>query len=141
LRSTAARAYDRVMKYMLVLAIAFGSACGSSSSPPAVDAAGGGSGSGAGSGFTLSINDYLAWCSVTEQGATYATSMTLPKGTVVNLDAMPASATFVWGYWTGTDGDTTAAHDTNMMTTVTMSADKSLVACCPFPPPASQTCP
>ncbi len=129
------------MKYMLVLAIVLGAACGSSSSPPAVDAAGNGSGSGAGSTVTLSINDYLAWCSVTEQGAAYATSMTFPKGTVVNLDAMPVSTAFVWGYWTGTDGDTTASHDKNMMTTVTMSGDKSVVACCPDPPPASQTCP
>jgi hypothetical protein len=124
------------MKYMLVLVVAI-AACGSSSSPPAVDAPG----AGGGSDVTLSINDYLAWCSVTEQGATYATSMTFPKGTVVNLGAMPVSTAFVWGYWTGTDGDTTAAHDTKMTTTVTMTGDKSVVACCPDPPPASQTCP
>ena len=32
----------------------------------------------------------------------------------------------------------TGTHDTNMMTTVTMSADKMVLACCPDPPPASQ---
>lgn len=42
---------------------------------------------------------------------------------------------------TGTDGDTTAAHDKNMTTTVTMTSDKTVLACCPDPPPLSQTCP
>jgi hypothetical protein len=117
----------------LALAIVHTAACGSSS-PSAVDA-------GGGSDVTLSINNYLAWCTVTEQSEAYMMSMEFPTGTVVNLDAMPVADSFVWGYWTGTDGDTTASHDTNMMTTVTMSSDKSVEACCPEQPPALQTCP
>ncbi|HEY1811076.1 MAG TPA: hypothetical protein VGG74_01900 [Kofleriaceae bacterium] len=123
------------MKLGFAVAIVLASACGNSSSP-SPDAA-----SGSGSDVTLTINNYLAWCTVTEQSAAFSMTKTFPKGTVVSLDAMPASSAFVWGYWTGTDGDTTGTHDTNMMTTVTMSADKMVLACCPDPPPASQTCP
>lgn len=57
---------------------------------------------------------------------------TYPADTVVSLDAAAASATFVWGYWTGTDGASTGGNDVNMSTTVTMDADKSVLACCPF---------
>ena len=32
-------------------------------------------------------------------------------------------------------------HDKMQMTTVTMTGDKTVLACCPFPPPQSQTCP
>jgi hypothetical protein len=58
---------------------------------------------------------------------------------VVNLHATPAT-TFVWGYWTGTDADT-GSHDPNMAATVTMNANKTVLACCPRPPPETQTCP
>jgi hypothetical protein len=135
LRATKQRAYDRSMKFVLALTIVLASACGSSSSP-STDAA-----AGSGSDVTLTISDYLAWCTVTEQSAAYSMTKTFPKGTVVSLDAMPVSSAFVWGYWTGTDGDTSGTHDTNMMTTVTMTTDKTVLACCPDPPPASQTCP
>ena len=94
--------------------------------------------------YALTVQNYLDWCNITENGTAYPASvppvMSFAAGTVVNLNAV-AGQFFVWGYWTGTDGDTTAAHDTNMTTTVTMNSDKTILACCPDPPPASQTCP
>ena len=88
--------------------------------------------------YTLMINNYSGWCTVTENGASYSPSKSFPAGTVVNLTAAPESGTFVWGYWSGTDA---GSHDTNMTTTVTMNADQNVLACCPVKPPASQTCP
>jgi hypothetical protein len=111
---------------------------------------GGSSGTGTGGAndepvmYTLTVQNYLDWCDVTENGTTYAASVppatSFAPGTVVNLNAAP-SAIFVWGYWTGTDGDTSAAHDMNMTTTVTMTSDKTIMVCCPDPPPAAPTCP
>src|SRR6185312_6304970 len=99
-------AYDRRMKYVLVVLLA---ACTSSSSTSKTPDAGSGSGSGSGA-ITLTIENYLSWCSVTENGGPLAATMTFPQGTVVNLAAMPASSFFIWGYWVGTDGDTGSAH-------------------------------
>jgi len=93
--------------------------------------------------FTLSISNYLDWCTISVDGATSATTIpdtSYREGTVVTLAGAPASATFVWGYWTGTDGDTTPSHDTSMTTSVTMSSDRSVLACCPING-GSQTCP
>jgi hypothetical protein len=94
--------------------------------------------------YTLTVQNYLDWCDVTENGTVYPASAppvtSFAAGAVVNLNATAGSA-FVWGYWTGTDGDTTSAHDTSMSTTVMMTSNKTILACCPFPPPASQTCP
>ena len=39
-------------------------------------------------------------------------TLTVQPGTVVNVSGDKGSVTFVWGYWVGTAGDTTAAHDT-----------------------------
>lgn len=90
--------------------------------------------------FTLAINDYLDWCTFTANGVTFTSSKTLtfPAGTVVNLHADP-NPNFIWAYWTGTDGDTTSGHDTSQSTTVTVTSDKSVVACCPFA--THPTCP
>jgi len=86
--------------------------------------------------FTLTMENYLSWCTVTEQGtnesSTASVTMTFPAGTVVNLTAAALNSTFVWGYWVGTAGDTTSTHDTNMTTTVTMTANKTVQACCPI---------
>lgn len=93
---------------------------------------------------TLTVQNYLAWCSVSVAGGAASPAaiqtITVPVGTVVALDAS-ALAGFVWGYWFGTDGDTSAAHDTTMTTMVTVDADMTVQACCPFPPPAAATCP
>jgi hypothetical protein len=94
--------------------------------------------------FTLTIDDYLSWCNVSENGGAASslatTSATFPSGTVVNLHADAISSTFIWGYWVGTDADT-GSNDTNMTATATLTADKTVKVCCPFQPPASQTCP
>ena len=87
--------------------------------------------------FTLHVTNVLNWCDLTVDGATTKASSppdaTYSAGTVVHLGGAPTSSSFIWGYWTGTDGATgTPAHDTNAMTTVTMSSDKSVSACCPF---------
>jgi hypothetical protein len=124
---------------MLSLSLTLG--CASNSSP--TDGTGA-AGTGGPVTYTLTVQNYLNWCDVTENGTTYPASvppvMSFAPGTVVDLNAV-AGQFFVWGYWTGTDGDTTAAHDTNMTTTVTMTSNKTILACCPDPPPASQTCP
>jgi hypothetical protein len=94
--------------------------------------------------YTLTVQNYLDWCDITENGSAYPAAvppaMSFAPGTVVHLGAAPNSI-FVWGYWTGTDGDTGAAPDTSMTTTVTMTSNKTVVACCPDPPPAAPTCP
>jgi hypothetical protein len=86
--------------------------------------------------YTLTVKNYFGWCDVTENGTTYAAGVppatSFPKDAVVNLKAVP-NAIFVWGYWIGTDGDTTAAHDTNMVTTAKMDSSKTVYACCPDP--------
>ena len=82
--------------------------------------------------FTLSIDNFLAWCDVSVNGDP-PTSAPPPsafeQGRVIPLHGDPADANyFVWGFWTGTDG---GDHDTNMDTTVTMSADLIVHVCCP----------
>jgi hypothetical protein len=81
--------------------------------------------------FTLTIDDFLAWCSIQENGATYNEFTVFNQGTVVDLNAGPVTG-FIWGHWTGTDGDS-GSGDTNQVTTVTMKSDRTVIACCPFP--------
>ena len=58
--------------------------------------------------FTLKIENYLSWCSVSiNDGASNTTAtqtMTVAPGTVVKVNGDLANSTFVWGYWYGTDG-------------------------------------
>jgi hypothetical protein len=149
---------------LVVFSLSVAAGCGSSGSSGTGSGGSSGTGSGgntdagtggtsgaagtAGTGgpvmYTLTVQNYLSWCDVTENGTKYAASvppaMSFAPGTVVNLNAVP-NFIFVWGYWTGTDGDTSATHDMNMTTTVTMTSDKTILACCPDPPPAAATCP
>ncbi len=82
--------------------------------------------------FTLTIGNVLDWCSIKEDGgASYMASAVLNQGKVVNLSAEPISG-FIWGHWTGTDGDS-GSGDENKVTTVTMDSDRAVIACCPFP--------
>jgi hypothetical protein len=93
---------------------------------------------------TLTLQNYLAWCSVTVNGGGPSTAnqtLHFAPGTVVNLHADKASAAFVWGYWYGTAGDTTAAHDKSMDTTVVMSGNKTIQACCPLTGAPNDPCP
>jgi len=82
--------------------------------------------------YVLTIDNYLAWCSVSVNGAA-ATANPPPTpfspGTVVPLFGQPVSATFIWGYWRFTD---VPGHDTNQNTTVTMTSDRTVFVCCPF---------
>jgi hypothetical protein len=128
------------MKNMIAIALLILAAgCGSSTSSSAPDATTSG-----GATYTLALQNYLSWCSVIEQGTSEGSTaapplLTVPAGTVVNLSATPSDATFVWGYWVGTDGDTSNSHDTNMTTTVTMSKNKTVQVCCPFAVAAGST--
>jgi len=81
--------------------------------------------------FTLAIDNFLVWCSINENGDTYTASATFNDNTVVDLFAEPITG-FIWGHWEGTDNDS-GAGDTNQATTVTLTTDKSVLACCPFP--------
>jgi len=99
---------------------------------------------------TLTLNDYLAWCRVTiDRGGpevssfpSYTITRQFDEGRVVVLHGDTASAAaFYWRYWTGTDA-AGAGMDFNMDATVTMSGDKSVLACCPLTGPGqSTTCP
>ncbi len=95
--------------------------------------------------FELQVENYLSWCSISIDGGAESTTerqaFSFPAGTVVDLSGDLANSTFVWGYWYGTDGDTTADHDTNHDTTVTMDSDKLIQACCPFASDPNTPCP
>ncbi|HZS42382.1 MAG TPA: hypothetical protein VFF06_36380 [Polyangia bacterium] len=100
------------------------------------------------SGATLKLENYATWCTVSVNSAPATTantsgvqSYTFSPGTVVNLNSVAASGTFVWGYWVGTAGDVGAGHDKSMSTTVTMSGDKVVQACCPFANAPNTPCP
>jgi hypothetical protein len=80
--------------------------------------------------FTLAIENYASWCTITEDGVAFSASKSFPSGHAVALHAAPIGG-FFWGFWTGTDGDKTGAHDTAMTTMVTMTGDKSVFTCCP----------
>ncbi len=109
--------------------------CGSSSSggppPPTPD------GGPPPSGFTLTINDFDDWCTVTVGGN--PASLVFPAGTVVSLDAT-AHPTFTFHYWLGTDGANAGnnGQDPNAMTTATMNESKTVLACCDN---ATEKCP
>src|SRR5262249_33079901 len=89
--------------------------------------------------YTLTIQDFDSWCAISENGSPYLASKKFPAGTVVQLHGEP-NLYYVWGYWTGTDA-AGSGKDTSQNAEVTMSSDRHVLACCPFPPPASQTCP
>jgi hypothetical protein len=96
--------------------------------------------------FTLKLENYLSWCTVSVNSGTSSTSglqtLSFAPNAVVNLAGDKLTG-FEWGYWVGTVGDTTAAHDTAMNTTVQMDKDRTVQACCPFAsgPQAHQPCP
>jgi hypothetical protein len=108
--------------------------CGSSSSnnnpPPPNDA---------GSGIVLTINDFDAWCTLTVSPAPNATATTYTEGTVVNLHAV-GNTGFTFDYWLGTDGANSGngGKDPSAGTTVTMTASKTVLACCDN---ATERCP
>ena len=129
-------------KIMVVLVLLVG--CGSSNSTP-YSTSTSTSTSTSGAGVTLKLEDYLSWCSVSVNGAAASENATqtlnVPQGTMVPLSASASSSVFVWGYWVGTDGDTSASHDTSQDATVTMDKSKVVQACCPFASSPNTPCP
>jgi len=97
------------------------------------------------SGPTLTVKNYLSWCSVSVDGGTASTAAVQTKPITAagmrNLVATAASATFVIGpnMWHHTDGDTgtgdsgTVAGSMSTATvTVQATASKCVWVCCPF---------
>ena len=100
-----------------------------------------------GSTATLTVADFDSWCSLSvtspantslPNGASSASNtITLPLNTAVTLDAEPNSG-FIWasttaraGGWSGTLDSGTDPLSKSI--TVTLSANKSVKVCCPFP--------
>ncbi len=106
------------------------------------DASDGGAGDGA-ILYKLTIDDYANWCSVMVQdgGASTLTPQTFQfaPSTLVSLHADKASSSFVWGYWKGTNPD--GGNDTTIATSITMTANKSIQACCPLTSSPTTPCP
>jgi hypothetical protein len=103
--------------------------CGSSGGggggggPPGPDA-------GNGSAFTLSIVNIQEWCAITVDGAPLdsTASYSFDAGTVVDLTAVGSPpGTFTFAYWTNTSSNSDSS------TTVTMSANETVSACCQNP--------
>jgi hypothetical protein len=100
-----------------------------------------------GGGFALKVEDYLNWCNVSVNGSANSTADPqnygpFPAGTTVNLVGDTASASaFVWGYWRGTAGDTGSTHDTSKTTTVKITKDTVVQACCPLVSSPTTPCP
>ena len=90
--------------------------------------------------YTLTLTNYLTWCSVTVDSDPASSAAIIskdyPEGSLSLLHADP-NVPFVWGYWIGTDADTSGTGDTSQDAVVTMSADRAVLACCPF---AGSTC-
>jgi hypothetical protein len=95
---------------------------------------------------TLTVKNYLNWCDVTVNGTKFTASApaakAYPIGTVIPLSADTTNATlFVFKYWRGTDNDPgTSPYDNHMSAMVTMSADKTIQACCPDKPAPGTDC-
>lgn len=82
--------------------------------------------------YVLTIDNFLAWCSVSVNGGAATTSPVptpFTPGALVPLFGQPASAAFIWGYWRDTD---VPGHDINQSITVTMTSDRTVFVCCPF---------
>jgi hypothetical protein len=93
--------------------------------------------------FALRVENYNEECSITLNGMDLGSqTLTFPAGAVVILNGQSSNPLFRWGYWVGTAGDTSAVHDTQPETSVTMTKNTVVQACCPFegesfcPPPS-----
>src|SRR4051812_30623860 len=74
--------------------------------------------------FTLTINNFLAWCSIDENSSgSFSPSMAFNDNTVVDLFAKPITG-FIWGHWEGTDADI-GSGDPTQQATVTMTSDRA----------------
>jgi hypothetical protein len=131
-------------------------ACSSSTSPnyggappPAEEDAGGG-------GATLTVMNFLSWCSVSVNGGAASTAATVtasvPTGAVATIAIMPASSAFEIGAdpWFGVaenDGGAAAGTDMGSGTTETstatvfVSGNQCVSVCCELPNNSPTPCP
>ena len=85
--------------------------------------------------FTLTVRDYLNWCSVKVNGGTASTADPQtysfgPDASVALHGESAADASFYWGYWQGpgiADGGQDPAQDVTMQIT----GNVTVHACCP----------
>ena len=92
-------------------------------------------------GLTLTVKDYLSWCSVSVDGgaglSTTPQTISVTAGSTASLTAMPLSG-FQLGLWHHTDGDTgsgdpgTLSGTTSTATATIGSTSKCVWVCCPF---------
>jgi hypothetical protein len=88
---------------------------------------------------TLTIKNYLAWCTVTVNGGTANTMATqtyqlAPNSSVTAQGDTKNAGSFYWGYWgnVGPDGGLSAGgQDTSKSIAFTITSDLTLEACCP----------
>lgn len=102
------------------------------------DASGDG-GDGAAAQVTLTVHDYLNWCTVTVNGGTASTSdpqtYSFAPGTSVSAHGDTANASaFYWGYWGNVAADgglSDGGEDLGKTVTFTITHDMTINACCP----------
>jgi hypothetical protein len=89
--------------------------------------------------LTLTINDYISWCSVTVNGGTPSTGnpqtyMFAPNTMVTVHGDTANSSAFYWGYWGNVAPDGGLAdggEDLGKTVSFTITRDMTLNACCP----------
>jgi hypothetical protein len=128
-----------MLRFTILMGLVLG-ACGNSSTTT-VDAP---KGSADASPPTLTVKNYLSWCSVSVNGGATSTAamQSVPATTAadVPLVATAASNSFILGDWHHTDGDTSGAGDpgtvvgamTSAKVMVSGTASKCVWICCPF---------
>jgi hypothetical protein len=156
---------------LAMLALSGAAACSSSSTPPygtmdaatpAVDGAAQTGAEGGGGDVTLTVMNFLSWCSVTVNGGTASTagSMTtsVAAGSTATIVATPASSSFEIGAdpWFGVTqnaGGAAPGTDNGSGTsetstaTVVVAGDQCVSVCCqepgnsPTPCPSTNPCP
>jgi len=105
---------------------------------------------------TLTVLNYLAWCSVTINGGTASTLASIPAsvapGSTVTIVATPKSSSFIIGTdpWFGVtqnDGGAAAGTDNGSgstetsTATVVVTANHCVSVCCGDAPPSAPNCP
>ncbi len=132
-----------------------GSSSGDTGAPPADSGSDAGPSEG-GATATLTVLNFLSWCSVTINGGTASTAASVtasvPVGSTATIVATPKNASFIIGTdpWFGVtqgDGGAAAGTDTGegsteMSTaTVVVGANHCVSVCCGDAPPSAPNCP
>ncbi|HEY1555199.1 MAG TPA: hypothetical protein VGF94_10245 [Kofleriaceae bacterium] len=135
------------MKTSILLSILVSLAACSSDSSPKPDAA---------ASATLTVKNYLSWCSISVNGGTASTNATM-TAPITAPGSITLAATAGTGFelgptpWHDTAGDTgtgdpgTVSNGTSTATVAVQAANKCVWACCPFPDgtgcPTADQCP